>query len=62
MNITLSRTTNRHIDQTIQPKHPCTIIDILERINEGLLTGITLFDLTKCFDTIDHVHDILMLC
>ena len=35
------------------------IIDVLEGINDGLLTGITLFDLAKCFDTIDH--DILML-
>ncbi len=34
------------------------IIDMLERVNEGLISGIMLFDLAKLFDTIDH--DILM--
>ncbi len=61
MNITLSRTTNRHIEknnstETLLHK---VIIDILEGINDALLTSIALFDLAKCFDTIDH--DILIL-
>lgn len=28
--------------------------DILENMNEGLITGACFFDLSKCFDTIDH--------
>ena len=28
--------------------------DVLESMNEGLITGACFFDLSKCFDTIDH--------
>ncbi len=30
------------------------MIDVLEEVNEGLVTGITLFDLARCFDDTDH--------
>ena len=30
------------------------IMEILDGVNEGCINGICLFDLEKCFDTIDH--------
>ncbi len=35
------------------------MLDLLEGANDGLYSGICVFDLAKCFDTIDH--DILLI-
>lgn len=40
-----------HSTQTAVHK---VIDDVLDNINEGFINGACFFDLTKCFDTIDH--------
>ncbi len=49
-----------HKNPVIQQKHlHKAIVDVLEGVNEGMITGFARFDLAICFDSIDH--DILMV-
>ncbi len=43
----------KHSTETAMHK---VILDLLDNVNEGMLTGVCFLDLQKCFDTIDHTR------
>lgn len=51
--LSCSQSAFRKDHSTVTAAHKL-VDDILEGMNEGLVTGACFFDLSKCFDTIDH--------